>query len=356
MIQANRLLKYFGGRRALAGVSLEIDRGEALGVLGLNGVGKTTLLRILATDLRPTAGSLLVDGVDAVRNPLAIRRRIGFLPQVPPLYPEMAVDDYLRFAGRLHGLERRALERRLEEVADLIHIRDVLGELVRHLSHGYRQRVGLAQAILHDPALVILDEPTHGLDPAQVVEMRGLVRHLKERHTVLISSHNLPEISETCDRLLVLDAGRVIAMGSEAELSERLLGAMRIEVAIRAGDGDGAATGDGPGPAEAATSAVADVVACLQAVAGVSAVLPVAGRAGELAFQVEADGDRRAEVCRALVDAGRAVLRLDRGRHELEDVFLELVAAGAASSEPAPGSAQGAGGQEPRAAVAGRTP
>ncbi len=345
MIQANRLLKYYGGRRALGGVSLEIDQGEAVGVLGLNGVGKTTLLRILATDLRPTAGSVLVDGVDAVRNPLPVRRRIGFLPQVPPLYPDMVVLDYLRFAGRLHGLERRVLEQRLDEVTELAHIREVLGELVRHLSHGFRQRVGLAQAILHDPELVILDEPTHGLDPAQVVEMRGLVRRLKERHTVLISSHNLPEIGETCDRLLVLDAGEVIAMGTEAELGSRLLRAMRVEVAVRAPAAGAAASADSP-------AAPGGVVACLQAVAGVRTVAPAPGRPGELAFRVEAEGDRRAEVCRALVDGGWAVLRLDRGRHELEDVFLELVAAGAAGSQAPPA---GAASPQPVAATGGRT-
>ena len=187
MIRAERLSKQYGGRRALDGVSLEIDRGEAVGVLGLNGAGKTTLLRILATDLRPTAGSIVVDGVDAIRDPLPVRRRIGFLPQVPPLYPEMTVLDFLRFAGRLHDMDRGTLERRLGEVSELTHVVEVQDELVRHLSHGYRQRVGLAQAILHDPEFVILDEPTHGLDPAQVVEMRALVRQLKERHTVLIS-------------------------------------------------------------------------------------------------------------------------------------------------------------------------
>ena len=315
MIQANRLLKYYGSRRALAGVSLEIDRGEAVGVLGLNGVGKTTLLRILATDLRPTSGSVLVDGVDAVRDPLPVRRRIGFLPQVPPLYPDMVVEDYLRFAGRLHGLDRRALESRLEEVADLAHIREVSHLLVRQLSHGYRQRVGLAQAILHDPQLVILDEPTHGLDPAQVVEMRGLVRRLKERHTVLISSHNLPEISETCDRLIVLDAGEVIATGTEAELSGRLLTTTRIEVSVRVPGGDAAGAG---------------VAACLERVPGVQQAAPAVAPEGELAFVVDVTGDARAEICRALVEAGFDVVRLDRGRHELEAIFLELVGARAA--------------------------
>ena len=343
MIQANRLLKYFGSRRALAEVSLEIDRGEAVGVLGLNGVGKTTLLRILATDLRPTAGSLRVDGIDAISDPLPVRRRIGFLPQVPPLYPDMVVLDYLRFAGRLHGLEGSALEARLEEVTELTRVRGVQDYLVRHLSHGYRQRVGLAQAILHDPDLVILDEPTHGLDPAQVVEMRGLVRRLKERHTVLISSHNLPEISETCDRLLVLDAGQVIAAGTEAELSGRLLGAMRIEVAIRAPEETGA--GDAAAEGAALTSGV---VARLRGVEGVRSATPGPGRPGELAFLVEADGDRRAEVCRALVEAGWAVLRLDRGRHVLEEVFLELVASGEAAGGREPAA-------EPVAAIGGRT-
>jgi len=265
--------------------------------------------------------------------------------------------DYLRFAGRLHGLERRTLEQRLGEVAELTHVGEVLPELVRHLSHGYRQRVGLAQAILHDPQLLILDEPTHGLDPAQVVEMRGLVRRLKERHTVLISSHNLPEISETCDRLLVLDAGRVIAMGSEAELSGRLLGTLRIEVAVRAPDAAA------PAAAAPAGEPAAGVVACLGAVEGVRAVSPAPGRTGELAFEVEAQGDVRAEVCRALVHAGWAVLRLDRGRHELEGVFLELVgaaasgaagAAGATGPGAEAGAAQGSAAQGVTA-IAGRS-
>ena len=315
MIRAEELVKFFGGRRALGPVSLEIDRGEAVGVLGLNGVGKTTLLRILATALRPSSGALFVDGVDAIRDPLQVRRRIGFLPQVPPLYPDMIVEDYLRFAGRLRDMERSELERRIDEVAEVTHIGAVRREWVRHLSHGYRQRVGVAQAILHDPDLVILDEPTHGLDPAQVVEMRGLIRQLKERHTVIISSHNLPEIGETCDRLLVLDAGQVVAMGTEAELSARALGVTRIEVAVRAPSGE-----DGR----------AAVIACVQRVPGVRGVTVEASQEDGLALVIDADGDRRAEVCRGLVEAGYEVVRLDRSREKLETIFLQLVGARAA--------------------------
>ncbi|MFO7261710.1 MAG: ABC transporter ATP-binding protein [bacterium] len=304
MLRASGLTKYFGGKRALGPVSFEIGRGETVGILGLNGVGKSTLLRIVATDLRPSAGGLEVAGIDAVREPHAVRRRIGFLPQIPPLYPEMTVAEFLRFAGRIRGMEEKALARRIPEVEELTHIGEVRGELVRNLSLGYRQRVGVAQAIVHEPELLVLDEPTQGLDPAQVVEMRALLRALKERHTVLLSSHNLSEISQTCDRLLVLDAGRVIAHGTEEELSARLLGARRIEIAVR-GDGDGAADR-------------------LRAIEGVRAVTRADGD-GVVVFTVEAKEDLRAEVCRALVLAGHDVVRLDESREKLETIFLELV-------------------------------
>ncbi|HEX7049368.1 MAG TPA: ABC transporter ATP-binding protein [Longimicrobiales bacterium] len=310
MLRASGLAKYFGGKRALGPVTFEIGRGETVGFLGLNGVGKSTLLRIVATDLRPSAGALEVDGIDAVRDPHAVRRRLGFLPQVPPLYPEMTVGEFLRFAGRIRGMEDDALERRIPAVEELTHVGEVRDEPVRHLSLGYRQRVGVAQAIIHDPELLILDEPTHGLDPAQVVEMRALLHALKERHTVLLSSHNLPEISQSCDRLLVLDAGRVIAQGSEEELSARLLGARRIEVTVRASAGADA------------------VAACLRAVDGVRDVAPASlagGGPNDVAFTVEATDDVRAEVCRALVLAGHDVVRLDESREKLETIFLELV-------------------------------
>lgn len=364
MLRASGLVKYFGGKRALGPVSFEIGRGESVGILGLNGVGKSTLLRIAATDLRPSAGALNLDGVDAVRDPHAVRAKIGFLPQVPPLYRDMAVAEFLRFAGRLRGMDPGALERRLPVVEELTHIREVRNEPVRHLSLGYRQRLGVAQAIVHDPALLILDEPTHGLDPAQVVEMRMLVRDLKEHHTVLVSSHNLPEISQSCDRLLVLDAGRVIAHGTEQELSAHLLGSRRIEVAVRApavpaGEGApanaaarGGDVGDrhlGDSPDQSLASTPGDeraettrrdlgdaarasfddaVTACLRVVPGVRGVAPAGGAAADesvRAFTVEAADDLRPEVCRALVLAGYDVVRLDQSREELETIFLELL-------------------------------
>lgn len=316
MLYASGLAKYFGGKRALGPVSFEIGRGETIGFLGLNGAGKTTLLRILACDLRPSAGSLFVDGVDGVRDPHTVRRLVGFLPEQPPLYADMTVRDFVRFAGRIRGMDAAALERRVPEVEELTAIAEVRHELVRHLSHGYRQRVGVAQAVVHEPALLILDEPTHDLDPVQIVEMRSLIRGLKERHTILISSHNLPEISQTCDRLFVLDGGEIIASGTEEELSARLLGSRRIEIAVRA---PAAAAGE---TAEDAASAIA---ACIRGVQGVGEVTRAGREDGAHTFVVELREDRRAEVCRALVHAGYDVIRLEQSRRKLESVFLELV-------------------------------
>jgi len=315
MLRADRLVKYYGGKRALGPVSFEIGAGETVGILGLNGVGKTTLLRIVATDLRPSGGAIEIDGVDALRDPHAVRTRIGFLPQRPPLYPDMTVGEYLSFAGRLRGMDDAALKRRTAVVEEITHIGHMRNELVRHLSLGYRQRVGVAQAIIHDPAFLILDEPTQGLDPAQVVEMRNMIRDLKARYTVLISSHNLPEISESCDRLMVLDAGRIVATGTEATLSERLLGARRVEVVVRTAGSDAT-------PPDAADP----VAACIRAVAGVREVKQGEAEAGARAYTVSAEGDVRAELCRALVLAGFDVLRLSETREKLETIFLQLVA------------------------------
>jgi ABC-2 type transport system ATP-binding protein len=309
MIHVSELSKYFGGQRALGPLGFEIQAGESVGFLGLNGAGKTTLLRILACDLRPSGGSFRIGEVDGVSDPHGVRKLVGFLPELPPLYSEMPVGEYLRFAGLLRGMSTLAVDRRVSEVEERTHTAEAHRELLRNLSHGYRQRVGVAQAIIHEPELLILDEPTKGLDPAQIVEMRSMIRELKEKHTVLISSHVLPEIQETCDRLLVLRDGRLVASGTEQELSARLQ-SRRITVSV-------AAPGE-PGGSSAIES-------CIRSVDG---VLAVTGRGRDdesLDFIVEAVNDVRAAVCRVLVQSGYAVVRLDRADRELENVFLELV-------------------------------
>ena len=239
--------------------------------------------------------------------------RVGYLPEVPPVYEDMRVGDFLAFAGRLRRMTSEALAGRLPEVERLTQLTSVHNELIRHLSHGYRQRVGVAQAIIHDPPLLILDEPTHDLDPVQIVEMRGLIRDLKGKHTVLISSHILPEIREVCDRLLVVSAGNVVATGAESDLAGRFLESRRIQISVRAQEN----TGD--------VDASERVTACIRMVDGVQDVTRIGKDDGALAFHVTARGDCRAEVCRALVLAGHDVLRLERAERELESVFLELV-------------------------------
>jgi ABC-2 type transport system ATP-binding protein len=309
MIRAEKLSKYYGGKRALGPISFEIGEGESVGFLGLNGAGKTTALRILACDLRPSGGTVAIGDIDAVARPDKLKTQIGFLPEHPPLYADMTVADYLTFAGRLRGLASADIGKRVDRAAAITQLDDVKGELIRHLSHGYRQRVGVAQAVIHEPALLILDEPTRGLDPVQIVEMRKMLRDLKTEHTVLISSHILTEISETCDRLLVLGQGDIIASGSEDELSAGLLESTRIRV--------GVALGEGADPADAKL--------CIEGVDEVTSVGEPDYDDGAYLFEVTSSSDARAAIVRALVRAGFDVVHLDRSRRELEQIFLELV-------------------------------
>lgn len=338
MVRVSELSKYYSGKRALGPVSFEIPSGQTVGFLGLNGAGKTTLLRTLACALRPSAGSVTVGGIDALENPHAVRQQVGFLPQEPPLYVDMTVGSYLAFVGRLRGLDAARVGARVPEVEERTNLTDVDGELIRHLSHGYRQRVGVAQAVIHDPELLILDEPTHALDPVQVVEMRSMIRSLKADHTILISSHILPEISETCDRLMVLNKGVIIATGTEEELSARLLEGRRFVVTVRPGAGEEGSEMDPSAPTTLAAegdpahrvatpgSGADGIAACIRSVEGVRSVEPAPpGETGAFTYAVDATGDRRAEVCQALVGAGHGVLRLERTRRELESVFIELV-------------------------------
>ena len=308
MIRVENLTKYYGDKRALGPVSFEIADGETVGFLGLNGAGKTTALRILACDLRPSAGAVSIGGIDALQDPHEVRKQIGFAPETPPLYTDMNVIEYLTFAGEMRGLRGGELKKRLADVLDLTSLTDVSRQVISTLSHGYKQRVGLAQAIVHKPKFLILDEPTRGLDPVQIVEMRNLIHDLKENHTVLLSSHILTEISQTCDRLLVLGKGALLGSGSESDLAAHEGEIRQVTVAVRIG-------------AEVST-AVAELLAKVD---GVSAVAEPYEQGGGVVFVLSTSKDVRAEVSRAVVIAGHDLIKLDYARSELENTFIRLV-------------------------------
>jgi len=317
MIRASNLSKFYGGKRALGPVSFEIADGETVGFLGLNGAGKTTALRILACDLRPSAGTIEVGGFDAVAEPHEVRKRIGFLPENPPLYADMIVTDYLRFSGELRGMTKPEVKRRMPEILEITDLTDVANDQISTLSHGYRQRVGVAQAIVHDPKFLILDEPTRGLDPVQIVEMRNLIHDLKQNHTVLISSHILTEISQTCDRLLVLGRGKILGAGREQDLATSETEIRQVTVVVRSPGGD-----DPRG----------QIRTVLAAVDGVKAIADPYEQGGGMAFALETAKDCRAEVSRAVVTAKLDLLKLDYARSELENTFIRLVGGADASN------------------------
>lgn len=330
MIRATNLTKHYGGRPALGPISFEIADGETVGFLGLNGAGKTTALRLMACDLRPSGGTIDVGGVDALADPHEVRKRIGFLPENPPLYMDMLVEDYLKYAGELRGMTREEVVRRLPEVLDVTDLKHVAHDVIGTLSHGYRQRVGVAQAIIHQPKFLILDEPTRGLDPVQIVEMRNLIHDLKQNHTVLISSHILTEISQTCDRLIVLGRGQVLAVGTEGELAGRKDDIQAITVVVRPGKVSTPYRGD-PGTDVDKDKAKADddpkpgIVKLLSGIEGVRSVSDLYSTNNELAFQLATTKDCRADVSRAIIDAKLDLLKLDFARSELESTFIRLV-------------------------------
>jgi ABC-2 type transport system ATP-binding protein len=232
MIEVSNLTRYFGDFPVLRDVSFRIDKGEIVGLLGLNGAGKTTTLRVLAGLLPPSSGEVTVDGIDVSDTPDALRKRIGFLPETPPQYDDMTVTTFLRHIGRLKGMTTAAVNAKIPEVIALAQLNGREHQVIGTLSHGFRKRVGIAQTVIHNPSLVVLDEPISGLDPVQIVEMRKVVRSLGEGRAVILSSHILSEISQTCDRILVLHEGRLIAQGTEAELTRRL-GDARIVLTVR---------------------------------------------------------------------------------------------------------------------------
>ena len=317
MIEIQELYKYYGDRRAIGPLSTSIAQGEVIGLLGLNGAGKTTTLRVLACDLLPTSGSVRVAGFDVVERPDEVRAKVGYLPDRPPLYDDMTVREYLSYAARLRNVPVNHVKKRVADVEELTEIGEVAHQLIGSLSHGFKQRVGIAQAIVHGPELVVLDEPISGLDPVQIMEMRELVRGLRGAHTVVVSSHILTEISETCDRILVIDDGRIAWSGTEAELSARVKQGMHIALTVRAPGASAQATADQARSALSAMNGVREVEVLEPAEAG----------EGIASLRIAVSSDVREEVGKGLVQAGLGILELSREK-ELESMFLELLEEG----------------------------
>ncbi len=304
MIEVSGLTRYYGETRAIEDLSFSIGANEIVGFLGLNGAGKTTTLKILAGLLHPTSGSVRIGGEDIFGGSLDARRHIGFLPEVAPLYTEMRVRDYLRFLGELRGMDSAGLDAAISDVSERTQCVEALDVVIDTLSYGYRKRVGIAQAILHKPRWVILDEPIGGLDPVQIVGMRKVIANLRDSCTVLVSSHILSEVSQTCDRLLILKRGRLVAEGSETDLSHMAQHGTSLRLQLRMAASD------------------------LDRVVGATGLVKQASllrTEGELiTARVDLTGDHREAFVAALVGAGVGVRKVEDAEAELEDIFLEL--------------------------------
>ncbi len=314
MIKVEGLTKRYARTVAVDNISFEVDKGQIVGFLGPNGAGKTTTMRVLTCFLPPTSGTASVAGFDVQEHPLEVKRRIGYLPETPPLYPEMEVREYLRFVGRLKGISASDIGRRVDEVVGRCAVGEVRDKLIGKLSKGYRQRVGLAQAIIHNPDVLILDEPTSGLDPKQIIEIRELLRALAGEHTIILSTHILSEVEHSCERVIIINAGKLVAIDSVANLTNRLRGSEAVAVEVEAADGR-------PNPTE--------VQQRLEQVSGVSRVLMKDSKNGRLTFEIESLQGRhiRAEVARTVVNAGWNLSELRAVGISLEDIFLQLTAA-----------------------------
>ncbi len=305
MIEVKSLSRYYGAHRAVHDISFSIDSGRVVGFLGLNGAGKSTTLRVLAGLLLPSTGSVRIGGVDMARAPNSFRKRIGFLPEDPPLYVEMTVTEYLRYVGSLREMSGAELTRRIPEVLARCQLADQVNRVISELSQGFRKRVGIAQAILHKPDLVILDEPISGLDPLQREEMCALIRSLAADSTVLFSSHNLGEIAQTCDSILVLHEGRLVHQGTEAELSRSVSGGRSVHFTLR-----------GDGETVSSFLSAQDTVARFELGAAADGCVDVA---------VELSGDTREALVVALVQAGLGLRRMEDTKDELAEIFNDLI-------------------------------
>jgi len=315
MIQANGLTKRFGVVRALDKVNFEVKRGEVVGFLGPNGAGKSTTMRILTCFISPSTGSATVNAHDVFDNPLEVRRSIGYLPQRAPLYTDMTVWEYLKFAAEIRGLDESSFKKRLKKVVEVCGLAQSLGKDISTLSHGYRQRVGLGQALIHDPPILILDEPTSDLDPNEKAEVLRYIKEIGKDRTILLSTHNLAEVEEACARAIIVSKGRVVADGPLDEIRGKT-GRVRYVVTI---DEQRAEAGNKPPAAAQAQEA-------LQRLGGVKSAreLPTDEKAHKFELSSASDADLRAEIYRLAVAKGWTLLELRRDAQSLDAVFRDL--------------------------------
>ena len=306
MIEVQHLTKRYGRVTAVEDVSFRVERGEILGFLGPNGAGKTTTMRILTGFIPATEGKAIVAGFDVFEQPIEAKRRTGYLPETPPLYPDMSVREYMMFVAKIKGVPPAERKDRIKAVMQRTRIDDVANRLCSKLSKGYRQRVGLAQAIIHNPDVLILDEPTAGLDPKQIIETRQLIKELAGNHTIILSTHILPEVSQTCERVVIINKGRVVAVDTPDNLTSRLQGSETMYVQVDAGG--------------------ADAITTLSRIPGVTRVVESDHRSGVAGYEVESQHgqDVRRDLARTIVTNGWGLLELRPMRMSLEEIFLEL--------------------------------
>jgi ABC-2 type transport system ATP-binding protein len=310
MITVKDLTKRYARTVAVDQISFAVEKGQIVGFLGPNGAGKTTTMRMLTCFLPPSSGTATVAGFDVLEQPLEVKRRIGYLPETPPLYPEMETTEYLTFVGKLKGLSGSQLKQRVDFVCDRCAITDVKKKILGKLSKGYRQRVGLAQAIIHNPDVLILDEPTAGLDPKQINETRDLIKGLAGDHTIILSTHILPEVEQTCQQVIIINKGKLVATDSVENLQARARGSesVLVEVAGRNGNLD-----------------LSAVQKRLEQIRGVGRVQYKTTHANRSVFEVESQkGFVRGDLARAVVEAGWDLNELRPAAMSLEEIFLQL--------------------------------
>ena len=305
MIEVEGLTKFYGSLPAIRDVTFQVDQGEVIGFLGPNGAGKSTTIRILTCYMPPTAGQARIHGLDCFEDSLKVRRSIGYLPESVPLYGELTVRRFLRFAAGIKGVEARRLEKEVRRVIEVCGLEGVANRIIGHLSKGFRQRVGLAQALLNNPSVLILDEPTIGLDPTQIIEIRNLIRELREEHTILLSSHILPEVAQICQRVLIINKGRIIATDTPTNLTSQLQKSSKVSLQVR----DGAA----------------GLVPFLQDLKGVQNVMVQENDHGHILVETDRAGDLRPEIARLVLERGLDLLELKLVDLSLEDIFMQLV-------------------------------